>query len=381
MLQTKYELNNIFKYFKKDGLIAVYTILLIFITPIDYILYIKWIDSMKNYNWFASSLIFPLFGIFFFYIGTMYYYLKNQLNDSNIIQKKKLGLIGLLDCLSSQLSSFATPYLSIIVITILDKLSLPLLLLFSFIFLKTQYFKNHYLGVFLTLYAISISFLPKFSDGSDNQWWAVILFSISILPSVISFILKENYLNNQINIWWMNLYISIFQFLFGIFLLPFMFIPIGKEGVNYIDVHHLNNYFTDASKCQFLGINSKESDDCTNSFIWMIFYQIISTFINILMFYMIKEASSTYFVLINSLKIPIQAWLASYKFISGSNYEPVKLNDIFCFILLVVATLIYQDKKEEKKTTKKPLLDLNNDLDDYLINGNNRDEESHILTL
>ena len=31
--------------------------------------------------------------------------------------------------------------------------------------------------------------------------------------------------------------------------------------------------------------------------------------------------------------------------------------------------------------SKKPLLDLNNDLDDYLINGNNRDEESHILTL
>ena len=36
--------------------------------------------------------------------------------------------------------------------------------------------------------------------------------------------------------------------------------------------------------------------------------------------------------LINTLKIPIQAWLASIKFIAGRNYSPITIND---FLLLL----------------------------------------------
>ena len=339
-------MNKYINYFKSEGLLIFYTIILIFATPIDYILYIKWIDSMQNYNWFASSLIFPLFGIIFFSIGTYYYYYKNELLNSDKIKQKYLVYMGVMDGLNSQLSSFATPYLSIITVTILDKLSLPLILFCSIIYLKKTYYKNHYLSVFLTIYAIMISFLPKFTDGSKNIWWALILFTISIIPSVISFIIKEKFLTDNVNIWWMNLYISIWQFLFGIIMLPFMFIPVGKEGINYIPVNKLDIYFYNACKCQFLGINSNDTDDCSNSFIMMLLYQIMSTFINILMLQIIKDGSSTYFVLINCLKLPIQAWLGSFKVISGQNYSPVKLNDAFSFILLIVSTLIYNDKSE-----------------------------------
>ena len=343
-----------------EGILILYTIILLFITPVDYILYIKWIDSMQNYNWYASSLIFPLFGIIFFSLGTYYYYIKGRINQENKISQKYLLSIGIMDGMSSQLSSFATPYLSIIVITILDKLSLPLILLGSIVMLNNKYYKNHYLGVFLTVYAIMVSFLPKFSNGVNNTWWAVIVFNISLLPSVMSFILKEKYINDEINIWWMNLYISIWQFLFGICMLPLMFIPVGKEGINYIPIKTIDDYFRDASRCQFFGIDSKDNDNCSGSFIMMILYQIMSTFINILMFYIIRDGSSTYFVLINSLKLPIQAWLASYKSISGQNYAPVSLNDMFSFILLVVATLVYNDKKEIKKDNNQSTLNMTN---------------------
>ena len=66
-----------------------------------------------------------------------------------------------MDSINSLLGSLSTPYLSIIVMTILDKLSLPLILLGSIIVLKKKYKKNHYLGVFLTLYAVMVSFLPS----------------------------------------------------------------------------------------------------------------------------------------------------------------------------------------------------------------------------
>ncbi len=382
--------NNLITYLKNyllsEGKIISYTILLTIITPIDYILYVKWIDSMQNYNWYASSFVFPLFGILFFSIGTYYYYFMKKIDYTNKISQKYLISMGVMDGLSSLLSCFSTPYLSIIVITILDKLCLPMILFSSIIYLNSVYYKNHYLGVFLTLYAVIVSFLPKFSNGQDNHWWAVIIFIISLFPTTASYVIKEKHLNDNTNIWWMNLYISIWQFLFGMLMLPFMFIPVGKEGINYIPINTINSYFREATKCQFLGINSKDNDMCESSFMLMISYQIISTIINVLMMHIINTGSSTYFVLINSLKLPIQAWLGSFKNISGQNYSPVSINDVFTFILIIVATIVYNDKNIVKNTNDNTSGSLNKRgiLDSRFLEEENEydsDKSSQIETL
>ena len=342
-------LNKCCKYFREEGQLIFLSLILLFITPLDYILYVRWIDGMSNYNWYASSFIFPLFGILFFYIGTKYLQFKNMINDNNKIGQKPLIYLGIMDSINSLLGSLSTPYLSIIVMTILDKLSLPLILLGSIIVLKKKYKKNHYLGVFLTLYAVMVSFLPSFSNGQYSHPWALILFILSLVPAVISYIFKEKYLNDKpINEWWMNLYISIWQFIFGFITFPIMLIPLKAPTGNNIPLDQIGSYFRNATQCQFAGINNKFDDDCVNNLLLMIFYQIVSTIINILMFKIIRKGSSTYFVLINSLKIPIQAWLASYKSLSGKNYSPISWNDFFSFILLIVAILVYNDKAEKK---------------------------------
>ena len=121
--------------------------------------------------------------------------------------------------------------------TILDKLSLPLILLGSIFVLKKKYKKNHYLGVFLTLYAVMVSFLPSFSNGKYSHPWALILFILSLVPGVISYIFKEKYLNDKpINEWWMNLWISIWQFIFGFVTFPIMLIPL-KAVSEYFQIH------------------------------------------------------------------------------------------------------------------------------------------------
>ena len=121
------QMGHMVQYLKTDGILVLMSLLLIFITPLDYILYIKWIDSMEYYNWYASSFIFPLFGIFSFYIGTKYLEHKGVIKDENRMEQKPLQYMGVMDGLNSTLGSIATPYLSIIVMTILDKFSLPLI--------------------------------------------------------------------------------------------------------------------------------------------------------------------------------------------------------------------------------------------------------------
>ena len=58
-----------------------------------------------------------------------------MINDNNKIGQKPLIYLGIMDSINSLLGSLSTPYLSI-VMTILDKLSLPLILLGSIIVLK-----------------------------------------------------------------------------------------------------------------------------------------------------------------------------------------------------------------------------------------------------
>ena len=331
-------------YFANEGYLIFLSLILIVVTPLDYILYIRWLDGMINYKWFASSFIFPIFGIIFFYAGVLFKKLTNR--PIQKCNQKPLALIGTMDGTRSLLQSFSAPYLSIIVMTILDKLSLPLLMVFSYFMLKRRYYKCHYLGVFLTVYAVMVSYIPSFSDGKFNEGWATFIFLISILPGVLSFVFKEQMLDDQnVDIWWMNFWISIWQFGLGLLLFPIMLIPLASSDIT-INVNDVGSYFKDAFKCQFSGINSRPDDNCSNNLSFLIIYNVVSTFINILMFLMIKEGSSTYYMIINTVKLPIQAWLGSFKTIAGTNYAPININNLFSFVLLAVSTIVYNNKKE-----------------------------------
>ena len=45
-------------------------------------------------------------------------------------------------------------------------------------------------------------------------------------------------------------------------------------------------------------------------------------------------------MIINTVKLPIQAWLGSYKAIAGSNYAPSNINNLFSFVLLGVSAAV-----------------------------------------
>ena len=174
--------------------LILYTMLLIGLTSFDYILYVQWIQRMKNYKWYAGSFVFPLFGCFLFWLPVWYkkYITKYEFIEENKFSQKKLFTIGTFDSLNSILGTYATPFLSVLLMTILDKLSLPLTMVASCFYLKTKYQIIHYLGAFLTIYGVAVSFIPEFSNGGqvrEDYWLA--LYIISLIPGVMSFCYKE----------------------------------------------------------------------------------------------------------------------------------------------------------------------------------------------
>lgn len=327
-----------------------YAALLILLTSGDYILYIRWVHTMRNYRWYAGSIIFPLFGTLFFWTPVWF----NRFVRGKTYQveadfsQRKLFMIGSFDSLNSILGTYATPYLSVLLMTILDKLTLPLTMVMSILYLGREYRSTHYLGAFLTLYGVGVSFIPNFDNGSQikNSAWLAI-YILSLLPAVASYCYKELHLKTvDLDIWWMNAWISVWQIIFGIFTVPVVFLsaPVG-EGITS---NQFGAYLQNATLCQFANQDSQPDDVCQHSFWYFVAYQAVSTLCNVIMFVIIREESSVVYQVINTLKMPITAWLGASVYLVGNQAQAIGPADIFSFLGICLGVAVYNKLPEQQ---------------------------------
>ena len=332
-----------------------YGFILLAITSADYVVYIRWMQTMKPYKWYAGSFAFPVFGALCFWIPV---WIRRLLCRSRIqkqdqqLPQRHLARIGCFDALNSILGTYATPYLSVILMTVLDKVGLPLTMIASILYLGTRYTKTHYLGGFLTLYGVMVSFIPNFDKGDQvkNPYWLAI-YLFSLVPAVASYCYKQRHLQGTtLDIWWMNAWISIWQIGVGLLTFPVLFAPLPTgDNVHGSDV---GRYLLDATKCQFAGINASPTDNCGDALVLFVMYQFISTVANILMFTIIRRWSSTVYIIMNTMKMPITAWLGSYPSLVGSQASPIGPADAFSFVMIAVGVAVYNWEPEVKQPTK-----------------------------
>ena len=128
-------------------------------------------------------------------------------------------------------------------------------------------------------------------------------------------------------------------------------------------------YFLNATKCQFMGLNSLDDDNCQYSLVLLLLYQIVNTVINILMFLIIREGSSVNFIIVNALKSPLTAWLGSIKYLAGNHRKSITSADFFSFIILFIGALVYNENKEIEEKEEKSSLLSETDVYDELIDN------------
>jgi uncharacterized membrane protein len=361
----------------KFGKLTLYLILLLSFTSIDYLLNVRWINSMNNYTIISGSILFPLFGLIFFFIPTFYLHLTNKLDmtENNKVSRKDMIAIASFDGLNALLATIPIPYLSIVIMSIVDKVNLPLVALASFIFLGRRYYPSHYLGIFLTLYGILVSFIPNFMehDISLHIGWMFIYMS-SIIPGTASYVYKEKKLKEvNVSVWWMNSWICLYQLFIG-----FLFLPITILSSHTLTFSNFPKHMSDAFKCQFAGINSNPGDECQDAFLWFMLFNFISTFSNILMFLIIQEGSAVLFIIIRTLKTPITSYLASFPQLAGISASPVTVADWYAFVMLIVASLVYYYKDERDKYGH-PITNTNDEIEPILIQDNDSENSNFVL--
>jgi drug/metabolite transporter (DMT)-like permease len=334
----------------------------VFLIPIDAIAYIQWINALINYKWLASSIIFPFFSILSFGLVTFYFKLKGNLTTNNInIQQKKLFYLGVLDSISTILSTMCLPYMSIIITITLCKLAIPITMLFSYIFLNKRYHWNHYIALIIILIGVLLTIIPYIQNNNNiNNPFALFFYIVSIFPTVISDIYKEKILKKkkEINLYWMNTCISIWQLIIGIATTPIMILHLQYGYTSSID---FMNYVNNGFKCQFAISNSS---NCNKSLFWLFIYQFISTNTNTLSFIIIKYGSAMILLILTNMKLPL-TYLIGYVLL---NYNIIYTTDIqknemsiynlISMILLVIGAFLYNYKPEyiKKNSNEEYLL-------------------------
>jgi hypothetical protein len=344
------KINRTIKVNKLNSKLITSILAYLIITPIDAILYLQWINSMNNYKWIAGCIIYPLFGLLYFAIPTCYEIYKNKINKS--ISKKELLEVGLMDSLGSVMTALTIPYISIMLNVVISKLVLPMTMVVSYCYLHKQYLWTHYFGVIITIFGVISAAVPKiiYTETQVN-YIAIVIFTMSLVPAVLSFIIKEIYLkkHKQIDVCYMNTIISIFQLLFGCLFLPLIMVPIKEFNLKPKDFF---NYISNSLKCQFCGINSEENDNCKLSFVYLMSFQLFGSIANYLMFVIIKEGSSVMFIITNTLRTPITAMMGFFliyynmiKFTEGESFIFTWF-DIISLILIVIGSIFYSLNKE-----------------------------------
>jgi len=325
--------------------LSIYVFLLLFLTSIDYILNVRWITCMKNYTVISGSILFPLFGFIFFFIPTFYLHLTKKLNktENNKVTRNDMIAMGSFDGLNALLATIPIPYLNLVVMSIVDKINLPLIALASFYWLGRRYKLSHYLGIFLTLYGILVSFIPYFMGNNIkcHIGWLFVYIS-NIISATASFVYKEKKLKEfKVDVWWMNCYICWYQLLIGC-----VFLPISIFADPNLTFSNFPQHMSDAFKCQFAGINSNPGDQCQYAFLWFVLFNLISIFANILLFLILREGSAVLFLIIKTLKTPITSYLASFSVLAGRSASPLTVADWYAFVMLIVAAIVYNHNSE-----------------------------------
>jgi hypothetical protein len=202
------------------------------------------------------------------------------------------------------------------------------------------------------LYGVGVSFIPNFDQGEQirNAVWLAI-YILSLLPAVASYCYKEHHLKTvELDIWWMNAWISVWQIVFGVLTIPVVFAspPVG-EGISGSG---FGEYFLRASRCQFANQGTVPTDQCQHSFWYFISYQLVSTLCNVIMFMIIREESSVVYQVINTLKMPITAWLGASVYLVGDQAQAIGPADIFSFVGIALGVYIYNREPEKQRPTR-----------------------------
>ncbi|CDJ42484.1 hypothetical protein, conserved [Eimeria tenella] len=315
----------------------------------------RMLDKMPNYSGFLNQLtnfvFIPVFAAF-----CLYQYSVGKLSQEVLsFPKKNFALMGCLDGVCGIMSVVGGVHTSGTAQVVLSQLGIPVMLILCRFMLGKKYNAIQHLGAAVIIFGVLVvespGLLHPSKEDSSNIPFFNLLFLLSILPSSLSYVVKEiAFRGVQMNTSFLQFWVALFQFFVGFVLLPLTSLPLlGKE---VVPLGELWNRLLDGGKC-LIGtdtivppdcgfLTGVPCDSCQGAWIEVFVYVLFNLIYNVCSMLVLKHCGATVLFLVMTVRLPLTSMAFYSPLIVGDSAVPAKATDFFGLLILLVGLLAFR---------------------------------------
>ena len=341
--------------------LTIEVIALILVRAIDQTLYYRIAIGMTGFAWFFSALVLPVAFLVVLTPVVLWKIRSGAIPRSDLaFPQRKIVALGMFDSLYNVLSTFPVAPLGGPMTVVLSQTVMPLQAACNYIFLKHKYGPLHMVGIFLAVYAVLLRMLPQLTgDEAASGGTATgvvfiayaILMVVSNIPSALGNVYKEAVLKHaQLNEWYLNVWVAVWQLLFGILTVWTVWIP-GQE--DYVAPGDMLSHIRDGFQC-FLG-HAPSADalcgknDTASPGVLFLFFIGFNIAYNLLVLRVIKRGTSTLMVVASAVRLPLVDIMLTLRFLAGPAQAAFTAYDGMALLGLMVALYVYNLHPEDRR--------------------------------
>eukprot|EP01135_Chromosphaera_perkinsii_P002217 Nk52_evm3s221 gene=Nk52_evmTU3s221 len=335
----------------------------IFSRSFDRVLSRRWTTQMRNYDYMAGALIFPIGGLLasiIMLIGA--WALGHVPKESRMMNQWPYILAAIFDGTNSILNSTAVSFVPGQLDQAVSQLVIPFTMLVSFFALKRRYQGMHYLGAFMVIYGICLTVQPMFTGedmtltGTDGKSynvsvWFILLDILSWVPAACSNTYKEYVLKGKnISVFWFSVINVFYQTIWGLIWIPYAFIEWPEpKGTADATPSELGDMFRNGFKCFFgMGGTPDGPDQCNNVWEWFLLYIFFNCAFNVTLLKISKEVSGAFAAVVSASVFILADFLFLSESLAGT-VQPMYAWTVFGMIAVAIGVIMYGSSSELDK--------------------------------
>lgn len=299
--------------------------------------------SMKPYAYYVNQLntITSIPAYYMLYRLSLYYTPMDQKDLHAMYQfpKSHFAIMALFDATTSMINFIASSYISGPITILLMQTSIPMSILFSYVYLHSRYAKRQYIGACIVMIGIFISVYPSLhNSNTDTSLFWVIVYIVGQAPQSFSNVYRENVFRNSgvtIESNYLNYWLSIYQFIVTI---PMIYPSFHAAG---IPLDNVFSNFTQGTRCWLTG-NSGTSYDCSAAPLTLNIFLIANVLSHTFQVLTVEYGSAALLTLLSALRIPLANLAFSLPSIAGTNASPLKYNELIALGIILIGVSCYK---------------------------------------
>eukprot|EP00698_Gefionella_okellyi_P023262 TRINITY_DN7889_c0_g1_i1.p1 TRINITY_DN7889_c0_g1~~TRINITY_DN7889_c0_g1_i1.p1 ORF type:complete len:443 (+),score=75.19 TRINITY_DN7889_c0_g1_i1:117-1331(+) len=300
--------------------------------------------KLGNYSYFCSEMPIVAYLIVFFPI-VWYKQLFTQdipLEVQTIYGKRWIFGMAFFDQCADILMIYGTAGTKLPLVPIFTQSVVPLTMVTSIIVFRRRYLLNHFLGAAIVIGGVVSSALTQPNSGSNTALGNILLISAGI-PAAIAAVLKEvSFKRQQMDLYYLNAWESMFQFLFSLILTPLMaVIPPVAVPLNAIPTNIVFGF-----KCM-VGYNSLPGDACEGAWLQVLLFVIFDILFNVFLLLVVKNGSAALMFACNTISLPLGDLFFTLPFIVGAFAMPLNKFDLIGLGVILIGLIVYRIRAED----------------------------------